>query len=126
MARPALPKNVHILKGTAKKDPARMRARENEPENTNPLGKPPEELNTEEKKYFNRLAKEAITGVLGEADRTAVAIAAKLMANFYGEEEFTAAMCAQLTRLLGQFGMTPSERSKINLPSQKKKNSFAD
>ena len=78
MGRQALPKSIHILKGTDKVNPARMKARENEPENINPFGKPPKELSKIEKKHFNQIASESIEGVLGEADRIAVSLAAKL------------------------------------------------
>jgi len=58
MARPPLPKKLHILKGTANKNPARMKARENEPENNKPLGKHPRELNKEERGYWGVIEKE--------------------------------------------------------------------
>jgi len=55
MGRQALPKSIHILKGTDKVNPARMKARENEPENINPFGKPPKELSKIEKNTLTRL-----------------------------------------------------------------------
>jgi hypothetical protein len=120
MGRPTLPKSIHILKGSDKANPARMKARENEPENTKPLGKPPSELNNIEKKYFNQIASESIAGVLGEADRIAVSLAAKLMALTHSPEGATAAQTAQLIKLLSQFGMTPSDRSKLSIEPIKK------
>lgn len=126
MGRPALPKNVHFLKGTDKKNPARMKAREGEPENVNPLGKPPKELSAEERKYWRVIEKESIEGVLGQADRVAVSLAAMLMAVAYSKEGATAGQMAQLIKLLGQFGMTPADRSKISVPGKQKKNPFDD
>ena len=119
MARPALPKSVHILKGSDKVNPARMKARENEPENTHPLGEVPKELSKIEKKYWDQLKKESIEGVLGRADRIAVSIAAKLMAIAHSTEGTKAAQTAQLIKLLSQFGMTPADRSKIDIPKPK-------
>lgn len=126
MGRPKLPKNVHYLKGTDKKDPQRMRARENEPEDTRDLGSVPETLTELERKAWDEIVNNAIPGVLGQADRQAVELAAVLMTKFRARET-TAADIGQLIRLLGQFGMTPSERSKINVGGKgKEENPFAD
>ena len=124
MGRPALPKNVHILKGTGKTHPERMRERADEPENKNPLGNAPKSLNANEKVYWDLIKKESIPGVLGEADRLAVGIASKLLAKAYSEEGAASAELAQLIRLLAQFGMTPADRSKISMPAKKVKNAF--
>lgn len=111
------PTSVHRLQGTYR--PSRHNERTNEPICANPLGKPPSELNKVEKKYFNQIANESITGVLGEADRIAVSLAAKLMALIHSPEGATAAQTAQLIKLLSQFGMTPADRSKIDIPKPK-------
>ncbi|MCP5017614.1 MAG: P27 family phage terminase small subunit [Ketobacter sp.] len=118
------PTNILTLRGADKKHPDRMRERENEPENVNPLGTAPKELNATEKKYYKRIGDESIPGVLGEADRIAVSMAAKLLALAYSEEGATAAQLGQLFKYLSQFGMTPADRSKINLPGKKKSNAF--
>ena len=124
MPRPRKPTNILKLNGADKKNPSRMRGRENEPLNVNPLGDAPDELNATERKYWDRIKHESIDGVLGEADRIAVSIAAKLMAKAFSEDGVIAAELNQLTKLLGQFGMTPSERSRINIPGAKRKNIF--
>mgnify|MGYP006935313773 CR=1 FL=1 len=133
MARPALPKNIHVLKGTAKKDPQRMRARENEPENKNPLGKPSDYLNELQKEFFNEIVSDSIEGVLGEADRLAVEQASILLwkcrnLNIIDGDivQATAAEQSQFFKYLSQFGMTPADRSKISIPKQKEKNRFDD
>lgn len=120
MGRPSLPKSVHILKGSDKVNPARMKARENEPENTHPLGEPQKELSKIEKKYWNQIKEDSIDGVLGRADRIAVSLAAKLMAIVYSPEGGTAAQTSQLIKLLSQFGMTPADRSKLSIEPVKK------
>ena len=125
MARPRMPTNLLVLKGVDKKDPKRLREREGEPENKNPLGDPVKKLSVAERRYFETIEREAIDGVLGEADRFAVAIAAKLMKKFF-DDDYTGPELSQLTKLLSQFGMTPADRSKINLPGKKKKNAFDD
>lgn len=119
MSRPSLPKSHHFLVGTDKKNPARMKARENEPENTNPLGNPPTALSKEEKKYWLTIKNESIEGVLGEADRVAVSLASKLMVKVYSTEGATASEMGLLIKLLSQFGMTPADRAKLNIPKPK-------
>ena len=126
MGRPALPKNVHILKGTAKKDAARMRPRENEPENSSPLGKPSKYLNAKEKLFFKEIAELAIEGVLGQADRIAVEQAACLLAKCRGLHivddnviPATSAEQNQLFKYLSQFGMTPADRAKLSITKPK-------
>ena len=103
-----------------------MKKRENEPENVNPLGEPPEFISEDEKKFWRVIEKESIPGVLGEADRQAVAIAAKLLAICHSEDGASSAQINQLTKLLSQFGMTPADRSKISIPKTKDKNRFDD
>jgi phage terminase small subunit len=128
MARPSLPKHLHILKGTGVKNPARMKARENEPENTDELGKPSKYLNAKEKLFFKEIAELAIEGVLGQADRIAVEQAACLLAKCRGLHiadgsviPATSAEQNQLYKYLSQFGMTPADRSKINILPPKSK-----
>lgn len=123
--RPRTPTNVLKLRGAGKNHPERLKERENEPVNKNPIGNPPRHLNREEKKAFRLIVKESIDGVLGEADRMAVGIAARLVVKEW-DDEIKSTELAQLIKLLSQFGMTPADRSKINLPGQKPKNRFED
>ena len=138
MARPAKPLNVHVLKGTGKSHPDRMRARENEPENINEIGAAPKTLNKIETAAFDEIVKTCIPGVLGEADRIAVEEAARLLIKCRGYSanigfkkadhiEVVPATQAERTlfaKYLGQFGMTPSERSKIRIEKPAPKNKF--
>ena len=133
MGRSAIPKNIHILKGTAKKHPDRMRARENEPENKNPIGSPSKYLTKIEKLLFKEIIKLSITGVLGEADRIAVELAANLLMKSRGLYivdgdviPATAGEQGLLFKYLAQFGMLPADRSKLSVGPQKKKNKFDD
>lgn len=123
--RPRTPTNILKLRGAEKNHPERLKERENEPVNVNPIGRPPTWLTTVERKAWRMIIKTCVDGVLGEADRLAVAVASQI-----------AAMCMTgtadhqdrtlLLRYLGQFGMTPSERSKISVPQEKPKNKFDD
>ncbi len=123
--RPRTPTNILKLRGAEKNHPERLKERENEPVNKNPIGKPPSWLEAAEKKAWGILVKESIDGVLGEADRTLVAMAAKLMVKMM-TDEYTAQELTLLNRCLGQMGFTPTDRTKINIPKEKPKNRFDD
>lgn len=125
MARPRKPTNVLRLKGADRVHPERMREREGEPENVCPIGGPPEWLDEDERKAWGDIVGQAIPGVLGGADTVSMEVAAMLLAKFRRGEN-TGPELSQLIKLLSQFGMTPADRSKINLPGKKKKNAFAD
>lgn len=125
MARPRTPTNVLKMRGADKVNPGRLKERENEPVNVNPIGEAPDWLTTDEVKAWNIIVTECIDGVLGEADRLAVAMASQLTALCIAGEA-QAQDRTLLLRYLGQFGMTPSERSKIAVPKEKPKNRFED
>lgn len=125
MGRPRKPKNILILNGAHKNHPKRLKEREGEPENINPLSDPPKDLSEAERRCWDTITQTAIPGVLGQADSIAVYIASRLMARFLANEAKGYEL-SQLTRLLSQFGMTPADRSKINIPSTKPRNPFAD
>ena len=123
--RPRKPTNVLKLQGVDKVNPGRMKERENEPVNVNPIGKAPAWLTAAEKKEWAVLVNDAIEGVLGEADRTAVALCAQLLAK-QKLKEATMSEQSLLNKYLGQLGMLPTERSKVQVPKKKPKNIFAD
>jgi hypothetical protein len=131
--RPRTPTNILKLRGADKAHPGRLKERENEPENNISIGAAPDYLNEQESKAFDLIVKESIDGVLGGADRMAVAQAAKLFVictgqNFEDGEPVKATSNQQnlFFKYLSQFGMTPSDRSKINIPKSKPKNKFDD
>jgi phage terminase small subunit len=125
MARPKTPLNILRIKGVDKTHPARMKARENEPENVNPIGEPPEWLNEVELKCWLKLASEAIPGVLGQADRTWLELASELYAKKLNGD-INATERGQLITLLAKIGFNPSDRSNIQIPTPKTKNKFDD
>jgi len=131
--RPALPKNIHILKGTGKKHPDRMKARENEPENKSPVKPAPDYFSPVLVKLYNEIVGISIDGVLGEADSIAVEQAAILLSKLRGlhieDGEVVKATIPehnQFFKYLSQFGMLPSDRSKIQIAPKKKVNRFDD
>ncbi len=125
MARPRTPTNILKLKGADKRNPSRFIDRENEPQNANPIGEPPESLSDKEREAWRVIVKECIDGVLGEADRQLVAMAAKLMIVVH-EDVYQHQQWTLFNKCLTQLGMTPNERSKISIPQKKPKNKFDD
>lgn len=67
-------------------------------------------------------------GVLGEADRLALETLTRLVYVMRSDfEEMSAAKLSQLSTMLGKFGMTPSDRTKIVVPKGgEKKNGFTE
>lgn len=125
MGRHKKPKNILILTGAHKRNPKRLREREGEPEESRPLGDPPEHLTASEAACWDEITRHAIPGVLGLADRVSVELAAMLLAKVRARE-YRAFELSQLNRLLGRFGMTPATRASINIPQQKPRNPFAE
>ena len=129
MARPRKPTSILKLTGSAKNHPERMRERENEPENINPVGDPPEHLTDREKSCFNEIVGYAINEVLGEADRISIECAAVILNRLRNPLELDGKLIYatgqeenQFFRYMGQFGMLPADRSKISITQPKKKN----
>jgi len=125
MPQPRVPTNVLALKGAYKKDPQRLKDRENEPVNVNPIGEAPDWLTDEEKESWATIVSKCIDGVLGEADHIAVSITSRLLAR-YIIGEATGQEQSLLNKYLGQLGMIPTERSKIAIKKKKPKNAFDD
>lgn len=141
--RPRKPTNVLRINGTANNHPERLKKRENEPKNTHPIGTAPRYLSKAEKAAFRLIVKESLAGVLGRADRIAVAQASILLAlctgqsysagfGVEGAKDYIAPLRVWpkiaernlLYKYLSQFGMTPADRSKLDIPSMKEKNEF--
>jgi len=133
MPQPRVPTKILKLRGADKKHPDRMKLRENEPVSTKPIGKPSKYLSSIEKKAFKEIANSAIDGVLYESDTLAVELAAQLMVKCRGllvidNKTITASAAEQnlFFKYLGQFGMMPSERSKISIPKNNMPSAWDD
>lgn len=123
MPQPRVPTNVLKLRGGLKNRPSRAKLRENEPENVNPVGKAPNHLSKTEKLAFNEIVKLAINGVLGEADRLSIELAACLLVKCR-DRSASSTEQHQFFRYLSVFGMTPADRSKIRINKPKEHNPF--
>ena len=123
MARPRTPTALLDARGAFKHDP--QRKRDGEPVVKTPIGAPPDDFSADERKHWRGLVDRAPMGVLTSADYYSVVMAAKLLAEFFGNyADFSHARMARLHSLLGQFGMTPSERAKLSIPKAKEANPF--
>lgn len=126
MARPRTPTNVLNARGAFRKHPERKRS---DPEPSAPLSAPPDHLNDTARECWAEIAEAAPVDVLTESDRIAIEIAAQLLAHFRQDPaEFPSTKLLRLEVLLGKFGMTPADRSRVSRlgPNRHTKNPFGD
>ena len=82
-------------------------------------------MNERERQIWDEIVKISYKGVLGEGDRIALELMCRLVYDFrYSPDDFNAAKYAQLSNLLGRFGLTPSDRTKIVIPKGEDQNPF--
>ena len=123
MGSPRKPTALKKLQGTDKQHPERLN--ENEPIPVRGIGPHHSTLTEYEASIWDEVVGISYSGVLGEADRIALEMMCRLIAEMrLNFEEMTAAKITQLSQLLGRFGMTPSDRTKISIPKEKNKNAF--
>ena len=123
MGAPRKPAALRELHGTANRNNHRDNL--NQPEVKRGIGPATTMLSEYEQAIWDEVVGQMYAGVLGEADR----IALEMMCRLIGEmrlnfEEMTAAKITQLSQLLGRFGMTPSDRTKIVVPKEQDSNPF--
>jgi hypothetical protein len=114
MARPRKPTAVLELLGAFKRNPSRKKERQNEPIVTTPLPEPPDYLTTDTVTAWLEMKSRGYW--LTSADRFLVEIAATLMAR-YRINELKSGDVSLLIGLLGKIGFSPSERGRMNLPT---------
>lgn len=126
MGRNRLPTNVHEMRGSYKKNPNRRPKDEPAAEDSGPIGDPPGYFDEGQTRCWNEIVRKCHDGVLTEADSIAVEMAAVLLAQFRDDPvDFKAAKIVRLDSLLARFGMTPSDRTKVKVPTKPKANSFS-
>ena len=120
MGRPRTPTATLELRGAFTKNPDRGRDRENEPQPTDPIGKPPGTMSETGMIVWDELAELGFW--LTSADRPTFEIACELMARFRvgGIHE---KLISPTINVLSKLGFNPAERSKIKAPDTKKKQS---
>lgn len=115
MARPRKPTQLHVVSGSAKKHPDRMRDRTGEPVlQGGDLrdARPPKHLDKEHAALWNELRRHLHARVSSDQD----AIAFEALVRLVGVMRSGGAAAADYARLqayLGEFGMTPASRSKV-------------
>jgi hypothetical protein len=126
--RPRKPSNVLELKGAFEKNPARGRARENEPVPTGEIGAPPSHLPTDVATCWEEIVGLTHHGVLCKADRLIVEHAARMLARLRLMEWRTdPAILIRFEVCLGKLGMTPADRSKVSvMKPDEKENPYAE
>ena len=125
MSRPRKPTALLEAAGAFRKNPARGRARQNEPRQTEGLGPCPAYLSKPERACWDRIVEICPEGVLKAADEAAVELAARLWARVR-LGEFTAADSAQFKAALQQLGMTPAARSMVTATPPERGNAFGE
>ena len=130
MARPTKPTALKELNGSAKHDPQRIN--KDEPKPKKGIGPAPDHFNELQSKTWDYLVSVMFPGVLGDSDRPTMELMAVLFYRFrYGSYEDDALVpalavgeLARLDSLMGRYGMTPSDRTKIIVPKAEAKNPF--
>ena len=114
MGRIPVPTEILDTRGAFLKHPERRRP--NEPQETRPLGNAPRCLTAEQKKLWGEIAHNLPPGVGKVSDRYAFEMLIRLMAKERADS-INNNERGQLIKLLGSFGMTPADRSKISIDS---------
>lgn len=118
--------DVHVMSGATRKNPQRFGDRKQAPQPIADLGKPPKHLTDDEKKAWKEIAKQVPPGVLGNTDRIAVEIAARLLVRFRTGLLLKASEVSCLVSLLARFGMTPADRNKIETGANNEPDDLTD
>ena len=125
MGAPKKPSALKAIAGTDQKNKDRLNP--NEPVPVRGIGPAHKSLSEYEFEIWDEVVGISYAGVLGEADRIALEMMCRLIAEMRLDfTEMTAAKITQLSQLIGRFGMTPSDRTKIVIPKGQEQNPFED
>ena len=130
MANPPKPQALRELHGTAKDHPGRQN--KNQPCDTRGIGPAPDHFTELQSDTWDYLVSVMFAGVLKISDRPTMEMMTVLFYRFrhgdYEENSVCPALngveLSRLDSLMGRYGMTPSDRTKIVVPKQEKKNVF--
>ena len=127
MARPRTPTNILKLRGAGKKNPARMRERENEPKPDGGIGSAPEHLSDAQQQIWDELVDIIPPGVLGNTDRIWLERTSQLLdASRNRPDDWTSSKEKDLIQYLSRLGMSPADRSKVSVPKAPKRSPWED
>ena len=127
MPRPRKPTVLHALSGAMAHNPKRFTDRKNEPKPEIGIGDAPKWMARLAKAVWRDLQADIAPGVLTQQDRQAFAVLCCLVDQFRRSPgAMQTSRIAQMNSLLGQFGMSPSTRSKVSVkPPPLGENPFA-
>jgi len=113
MSRPRTPTAILEARGSFVHNPGRKAARANEPMPNGQLGRPPEHLTDDEKRFWRELTRLAPPGVLTNSDRWFVEMTVRLMARVRHGTARTMEF-GQLVQCLAKMGLSPADRSRVS------------
>ena len=124
------PQEIRELHGTA--DRNKHRDNQNQPADTRGIGPAPDHFTELQSDTWDYLVSVMFAGVLKISDRPTMEMMTVLFYRFrhgdYEENSVCPALngveLSRLDSLMGRYGMTPSDRTKIVVPKQEKKNVF--
>lgn len=122
MGRPRKPTNILKLNGAFKHDPARGKARENEPVPTGGIGSCPDHI-SELTPIWDEVVDIVPPGVLSNCDRIIMEMICRSIHQLR-TDTISDGRFSRLAAMLGKIGLTPSDRSKIIVPKQYSTNPF--
>ena len=124
MPRHTQPIELARLKGADTKNPQRYR--KDVPKSRLPLGEPPDDMTDGEQSCWFELSALSLPGVLTGADRIGLEMLAALLREYRDDRRgFAGVKHNAMVSLLGRFGMTPSDRTKLGVENNKDENPFA-
>lgn len=123
MPTPRKPTALREIQGTAHQNKHRQNGDQPIPEQ--PLAGPPTHLTERQQQIWLELRGIMYQGVLGQADAIAMELLCRMVEEMrHNFDSMNAAKLTQLSTLLGRFGMTPSDRTKVVVPRRPKANPF--
>ena len=113
--RPPDPTALAKLKGADKHDPQRYRGRAKEPKPRIGIGECPARLSDTTRAIWDELKDDMAPGVLTRQDRRMFAVLCRLFAEYDADPDMSGTKLGQLNSIAGQFGLTPSMRTKVRV-----------
>ena len=120
MVRPRKPSNVLALTGSFKVHPERAAARANEPAGDGEIGDAPAHFDDAARKCWLEIVGLCHAGTLCHADRLVVEHGARVLAALRASPDYEdTKLMIRLEATLGKLGLTPADRSRVNVMKKK-------
>lgn len=119
MPKPRKPTHVLEMTGTLADHPGRYASRANEPKDLEELGRAPSHLTEAQQKIWREIVGSTQEGWLKRTDRIAVEACVRLTEQLRAGTISNQGMSV-LSTLLAKLGFTPSDRSKVQIPTKPK------